>query len=482
MNRGKSRGGRGGSSRGRGKTFGIGNKSLDKKKRFRGDEELRSDDENDEDNTRGRSEDATFLDDGESTLKKRKGETPEEARLRLAKGYLEKMNSNMIDKGLSLDSKEDEDVNAFDALDLDRDIIATRLRQDVSDSKRTTRRLIADKMIDFVRTDDNTTIFRGHQRSVTAAIISQDEKTAYSASKDCNIIKWDLINKKKLHKYKGESTKDVETFAKGHNGVILGLALSSDGSVLASCGTDKGFPIRLFNNTYNKHMENLVGHRDIVTCVAFKKDSLQLYSGSYDRTVKIWNIKNRSYIDTLFGHQDKVISIDSLYKDNPVSVGESRSVHLWKVEKETQLIFHGHTGSVDAISMMDETTFVTGSQDGSIAVWFAAKKRPACVIPRAHGFGLPWISALAAVPFTDLFASGSCDGFVRFWKVILNQSGASVKQISQIPVEGWINSLMFTDSGSKIIIGVGKDHRLGRWEVIDQAVNSTVIIDLPIKI
>jgi len=67
------------------------------------------------------------------------------------------------------------------------------------------------------------------------------------------------------------------------------------------------------------------------------------------------------------------------------------------------------------------------------------------------------------------------------WKVILNQSGASVKQINQFPVTGWVNSLKFTDSGSKIIIGVGKDHRLGRWEVIEGAVNCSIIVDLPIN-
>lgn len=41
-------------------------------------------------------------------------------------------------------------------------------------------------------------------------------------------------------------------------------------------------------------------------CLAFKKGSAQLYSGSYDRTLKIWNAKSGLYMDTLFGHGDKV--------------------------------------------------------------------------------------------------------------------------------------------------------------------------------
>ena len=31
-----------------------------------------------------------------------------------------------------------------------------------------------------------------------------------------------------------------------------------------------------------------------------------LYSGSFDRTVKIWSLDDRSYVDTLYGHQSEV--------------------------------------------------------------------------------------------------------------------------------------------------------------------------------
>ena len=28
-----------------------------------------------------------------------------------------------------------------------------------------------------------------------------------------------------------------------------------------------------------------------------------LFSGSYDRTIKMWSLDDRAYMDTLFGHQ-----------------------------------------------------------------------------------------------------------------------------------------------------------------------------------
>ena len=44
-----------------------------------------------------------------------------------------------------------------------------------------------------------------------------------------------------------------------------------------------------------------------------------------------------------FGHQDGISSIDCLSRERPVTGGMSdRTVRLWKVLEESQLVFHGH--------------------------------------------------------------------------------------------------------------------------------------------
>ena len=44
-----------------------------------------------------------------------------------------------------------------------------------------------------------------------------------------------------------------------------------------------------------------------------------------------------------FGHQDSVSSIDCLSRERPVTAGMSdRTVRMWKVVEESQLVFHGH--------------------------------------------------------------------------------------------------------------------------------------------
>lgn len=54
-------------------------------------------------------------------------------------------------------------------------------------------------------------------------------------------------------------------------------------------------------------------------------------SGAYDRTVKLWSVEDRSYIDTLFGHQSEVVFIDCLRQERVLSAGRDRTLRLWKV-------------------------------------------------------------------------------------------------------------------------------------------------------
>ena len=101
----------------------------------------------------------------------------------------------------------------------------------------------------------------------------------------------------------------------------------------------------------------------------------------------------------------------------------------------------GHVeGSIDRVAMVDEDTFVTGSDNGSISLWTAQRKKPIYTVTLAHGLDpqlapeeasadqdpspeVPgrakarWITALTTLPYSDLILSGSWDGLLRVWKL-----------------------------------------------------------------
>ena len=63
------------------------------------------------------------------------------------------------------------------------------------------------------------------------------------------------------------------------------------------------------------------GHKGPVSCLTFRKGSSELFSGSYDRSIKIWNVEDRAYMNTLFGHQSEVLTIDCLWQERVLAVG-----------------------------------------------------------------------------------------------------------------------------------------------------------------
>ncbi|KAI8882205.1 WD40 repeat-like protein [Backusella circina FSU 941] len=420
-------------------------------------------------------------------------ETAAEKRVRLAKAYLGKLEDTL-----------DDDIVGFDAADLDRDLIAERLKKDHDESEGRIHLRIADAFkwdnVEGLKTDT----CRGHQLPVTAVALAENGAIFYSASKDGSIVKWDATTFKKLHTFPG-GRKGVKNFD-GHTNHILCMAISSDNQYLATGGKDK--VINIWSVKEDKHIVKFNQHRDAISGLAFRKGSNQLYSASYDRTIKLWNIDERAYIETLFGHQDQITDIDTLGRERCVSTGgRDRTSRIWKIVEESQLVFRGgiatkspelarplySEGSLDCIAQIDESMFVTGGDSGVLSLWEISRKKPVFSMHTAHGLNTVqsesegnintpyWITAVATLRYSDLFISGSWDGFVRVWK--LAGDNRSFSEIAKIAVPGVVNSIQiktaFPSKRTLLVVGCGQELKSGRWIRLKKGVkNCTKIIEL----
>jgi ribosomal RNA-processing protein 9 len=392
-------------------------------------------------------------------------ETGAERRLRLAERYLE----NIKDEAAAHDT-------GFDAEEIDRDLIAERLKEDVAETKGRLYRHIATEYA-----FDKATMCHFRQDTQCTTSVATCPPYAYTVSKDLRLTKWQLpdptsapppttaariIPSKKLPRpvrrrptlllsTRGHADKSGDRKYQHHTAAILCVAASADGRFVCTGGADWRLivwaakdlaPLRVFTQ-----------HRDAVTALAFRRGTNQLYSASADRTIKTWSLNELAYVETLFGHQDVVVDVAALAQERCVSVGaRDRTVRLWKVVEETQLVFRGGgargtetkkprggftEGSIDRVAMVDDELFVTGADNGALSLWSLHKKKPIHTVSAAHGLEpalapadvyseaqlegrqVPvgprprWITALAVLPYGDLVLSGSWDGCVRVWRV-----------------------------------------------------------------
>lgn len=108
---------------------------------------------------------------------------------------------------------------------------------------------------------------------MTSAVASESCKHLFTSGKEGSIIKWDLLNGKKLTTYhklqpekkvKGKGKERAE--AAGHTDEVLALALSGDGKYLASGGKDRR--VGIWDVEKDEWVKGFGGHKDTVSVSA----------------------------------------------------------------------------------------------------------------------------------------------------------------------------------------------------------------------
>ncbi|MGC2310805.1 MAG: WD40 repeat domain-containing protein [Candidatus Babeliaceae bacterium] len=111
---------------------------------------------------------------------------------------------------------------------------------------------------------------------------------------------------------------------------------------------------------------NLVGHKNIVN-VLLATDK-NLFSGSYDKTIKRWNIETGKEIQTFTGHRDMVRAL--VVKGNKlVSGAYDKTIKIWDIETGKEIrTLTGHINRVMALALKGNKLF-SSSFDGTIKIW-----------------------------------------------------------------------------------------------------------------
>lgn len=83
--------------------------------------------------------------------------------------------------------------------------------------------------------------------------------------------------------------------------------------------------------------------------LAFRVDGSELYSSSFDRSLKLWSVPDFDYMDSLFGHQSELTAVHALRQEKCVTSGFDRTCRVWRIPEESQLIFRASGLATDCV-------------------------------------------------------------------------------------------------------------------------------------
>src|SRR5271163_1617017 len=169
-------------------------------------------------------------------------------------------------------------------------------------------------------------------------------------------------------------------------------------------------------DTWASLIQTLAGHSDQITAVAFSPDGKQIVSGSYDKTIKLWDTTTGDLQKTLAGHSDWVRAVAFSPDGKQVASGSNdKTIKLWDTTTgDLQKTLAGHSGGVYAVAFSpDGKQIASGSRDETIKLWDATTGDLQKTLAGHSG----WVYAVAFSPDGKQIASGSRDETIKLWDV-----------------------------------------------------------------
>ena len=135
---------------------------------------------------------------------------------------------------------------------------------------------------------------------------------------------------------------------------------------------NQGYQLFTLNLDTSVETEFAEEHTDLITSVSWNPGGYLFVSGSYDTSVRIWDVEGRDSIMVLTKHTDHVLDVAwSPDGEHIASSSADLTTLIWDAETgESIYRLRGHSESIRSLSWFhDSSHLVTGSADGTIRIW-----------------------------------------------------------------------------------------------------------------
>jgi WD40 repeat protein len=211
----------------------------------------------------------------------------------------------------------------------------------------------------------------------------------------------------------------------------------------------------------------LDGHTECVDAVAVTPDGTTAISGSWDNTLKVWDVETGMEIRTLRGHAGDVGAV-AVTPDGSMAISGAtdNTLIVWDIRTGSEIRrLEGHTGWVSDIAVTpDGTTVVSASRDRTLRIWDI---RSGKVIHTLEGH-TDGVNAVAVTRNGSVAISGAGDRTLKVWRI---ETGMEIRTLRGHTDQ--IEAVVVTPDGSTAISG-SWDETLMIWD-IETGVNNGIL-------
>lgn len=310
----------------------------------------------------------------------------------------------------------------------------------------------------------------GHSDWVTSILTgypqheADDSDVLVTSSRDKTILIWKLFNDNKDGLY-GLPHKSLT----GHNHFITDLALSNDNNHLISSSWDR--TARLWDLKNSKTVTRFEGHTGELFSICFSTDNRQILTCGTDNLIKLWNTKGECKFTNEFkNHKDwvsvvryapKVLATSkTTFQPYFATAGWDGRLKIWNTNIQIRYSFKAHDSQINDLSISPNGMFIaTGGRDQKVKIWditnleapFREYTTPTPINKVAFNPKMQWISAATenGVYIWDITSEDD----TNMAHLVLEQEKPTESKKDRFPKQLPCNAIAWNPTGKKIFAG-----------------------------
>jgi WD40 repeat protein len=246
-----------------------------------------------------------------------------------------------------------------------------------------------------------------------------------------------------------------------HGAPVSVARAAPDGHTLASGSYDR--TLRIWDAASGEVLRVLRGHGGLVNALDWSPDGALLASASSDRSARIWHALAGRELAVLEGHTDDVNAVRWSPDGTRLATASfDGTVRIWERGGRCTLVAAHHRSDVNGVSWFPEgRRLAAASDDGSISVFEAESGR----VRRILCGHTDWVDDVAVHRDGWILASAGLDGTVGIWDVRTGRARAWLRDASCA-----VKAVAWSPDGSELAAasydGCVRVYAFGSWRLL----------------